>query len=132
MRTIEVKEINISTKQGRLDWLEYKAKEDWTYLAETGMMVLFERVVEMKHWIIKGKGFFNCGVTNPFNVNLEITDLQTKYGQIEFKGSEDDIEKFVSELIKDESSFKMIDYFEKDSEEHNHYMYGPNNVLKTI
>ena len=30
MRTIEVKEINISTKQGRLDWLEYKAKDDWT------------------------------------------------------------------------------------------------------
>ena len=31
---IEVKEINISTKQGRLDWLEYKAKDDWTYLEE--------------------------------------------------------------------------------------------------
>ena len=46
MRTIEIKEINISTKQGRLDWLEYKAKEDWTYLAETGMMVLFERITE--------------------------------------------------------------------------------------
>jgi len=46
MRTIEIKEINISTKQGRLDWLEYKAREDWKYLAETGMKVLFERIRE--------------------------------------------------------------------------------------
>jgi hypothetical protein len=46
MRTIEIKEINVSTKQGRLDWLEYKAKDDWTYLAETGMVVMFERITE--------------------------------------------------------------------------------------
>ena len=46
MRTIEIKEINVSTKQGRLDWLEYKAKDDWAYLAETGMTVMFERITE--------------------------------------------------------------------------------------
>jgi hypothetical protein len=44
MRTIEVKEINVSTKQGRLDWLEYKAKDDWKFLAETGMIVMFEKI----------------------------------------------------------------------------------------
>ena len=43
---------------------------------------------------------------------------------------EEDLEKFVSKLIKDESSFKFIDYFEKDSEEHQDYMYGSNRMFK--
>ena len=30
----------------------------------------------MKNWIITGKGFINCGVYNPYNLNLEITDLK--------------------------------------------------------
>ena len=85
----------------------------------------------MKNWIIKGKGYVNCGVDNPYNLNLEITDLKYKYNQIELYATENDLEKFVDELIKDESSFKMIDYFEKDSEEHQQYMYGFNNLLKT-
>ena len=84
----------------------------------------------MKNWIIKGKGYVNCGVDNPYNLNLEITDLKYKYNQIELYATENDLEKFVSELIKDESSFKMIDYFEKDSQEHQQYMYGFNNLLK--
>ena len=84
----------------------------------------------MKNWIITGKGYINCGVDNPYNLNLEITDLKYKYNQIELYATENDLEKFIDELIKDESSFKMIDYFEKDSEEHQHYMYGFNNLLK--
>ena len=83
----------------------------------------------MKNWIITGKGFVNCGVDNPYNLNLEITDLKYKYNQIELYATENDLEKFVSELIKDESSFKFIDYFEKDSEEHQDYMYGPNEMF---
>tara|TARA_R100000664_G_C2690958_1_gene95084 strand:- start:276 stop:548 length:273 start_codon:yes stop_codon:yes gene_type:complete len=83
----------------------------------------------MKNWIIAGKGYVNCGVDNPYNLNLEITDLKYKYNQIELYATENDLEKFVSELIKDESSFKMIDYFEKDSEEHEIFMYGPNKMF---
>ena len=130
MRTIEVKEINVSTKQGRLDWLEYKAKDDWKFLAETGMIVMFEKINDKKHWIITGKGFVNCGVDNPYKLGLEITDLKYKYNQIELYATENDLEKFVSELIKDEASFKMIDYFEKDSEEHQDYMYGSSRMFK--
>jgi hypothetical protein len=84
----------------------------------------------MKNWIITGKGFVNCGVDNPYNLNLEITDLKYKYNQIELFATEEDLEKFVSELIKDESSFKFIDYFEKDSEEHQDYMFGSNRMFK--
>ena len=62
----------------------------------------------MKNWIITGKGFVNCGVDNPYNLNLEITDLKYKYNQIELFATEEDLEKFVSKLIKDESSFKFI------------------------
>tara|TARA_R100001463_G_scaffold6275_4_gene20696 strand:- start:500 stop:760 length:261 start_codon:yes stop_codon:yes gene_type:complete len=84
----------------------------------------------MKNWIITGKGYVNCGVDNPYNLNLEITDLKYKYNQIELFATEEDLEKFVSKLIKDESSFKFIDYFEKDSEEHEIFMYGPNKMFK--
>jgi hypothetical protein len=84
----------------------------------------------MKNWIITGKGYVNCGVDNPYNLNLEITDLKYKYNQIELFATEEDLEKFVSELIKDESSFKFIDYFEKDSEEHQDYMFGSNRMFK--
>ena len=84
----------------------------------------------MKNWIITGKGFVNCGVDNPYKLNLEITDLKYKYNQIELYATENDLEKFVSELIKDEASFKMIDYFEKGSEEHQDYMYGSSRMFK--
>ena len=46
MRTIEIKEINVSTKQGRLDWLDYKNNPEWSFLAETGTIALFERITE--------------------------------------------------------------------------------------
>ena len=84
----------------------------------------------MKNWIITGKGYVNCGVDNPYNLNLEITDLKYKYNQIELFATEEDLEKFVSKLIKDESSFKFIDYFEKGSEEHQDYMFGSNRMFK--
>ena len=84
----------------------------------------------MKNWIITGKGYVNCGVDNPYNLNLEITDLKYKYNQIELFATEEDLEKFVSKLIKDESSFKFIDYFEKDPEEHQMFMYGSNRMFK--
>tara|TARA_R100000700_G_C3166125_1_gene141234 strand:+ start:318 stop:590 length:273 start_codon:yes stop_codon:yes gene_type:complete len=83
----------------------------------------------MKNWIITGKGYVNCGVDNPYNLNLEITDLKYKYNQIELYATEEDLENFVSELIKDESSFKMTGYFEKDSKEHRLFMYGPGEIF---
>ena len=46
MRTIEIKEINVSTKQGRLDWVDYKNNPEWSFLAETGTIALFERITE--------------------------------------------------------------------------------------
>ena len=130
MRTVELKEINVSTKQGRLEWLEYKAKDDWSFLGETGMTVLFEKIAVKKRYIITGKGYFNATVNDPFISKLEVSDLKVKYGNIEFTGTEDQLEEFISELIKDESTFKMIDYFEKDSKEHDYYMYGPDNIFK--
>jgi len=84
----------------------------------------------MKRYIITGKGYFNVTVNDPFIKGIEISDLQTKYGNIEFTGTEKQLEKFVSKLMENEESFKVIDYFEKDSKEHDHYMYGPDNILK--
>tara|TARA_R100000742_G_C4236818_1_gene57263 strand:+ start:143 stop:541 length:399 start_codon:yes stop_codon:yes gene_type:complete len=130
MRTIQIKEINTSTKEGRLQWLDYKNNPEWSFLSETGVTVLFEKITNIKNWIITGKGFINCGVENPYNLNLEITDLKYKYNQIELTATEDDVEKFVEKLMQDEASFKVTGYFEKDSKEHQYFMYGPDNIFK--
>ena len=130
MRTIQIKEINTSTKEGRLQWLDYKNNPEWSFLSETGVTVLFEKITNIKNWIITGKGFINCGVENPYNLNLEITDLKYKYNQIELTATKDDVEKFVEKLMQDEASFKVTGYFEKDSKEHQYFMYGPDNIFK--
>ena len=44
MRTIEIKEINVATKEGRLQWLYYKNNPDWMFLGETGTITLFEKI----------------------------------------------------------------------------------------
>ena len=85
-----------------------------------------------KEYIIKGKGFFNARVNDPILTGVEITDIVSGYGEIKFKGTEEQLESFVLKLYDNEVTFKVIDYFEKDSEEHNHYMYGPDNILKDL
>jgi|TARA_R110002012_G_scaffold3581_1_gene16864 hypothetical protein len=130
MRTIEVKEINVSTKQGRLDWLEYKNNPEWSFLAETGTIALFEKIEQKKRYIITGKGYFNATVNDPFISSVEIQDLQVSYGNIEFTGTEEQLEKFLDKLIEDEASFKVTGHFEKDSKEHQYFMYGPDNIFK--
>ena len=82
MRTIEIKEINVSTKQGRLDWLDYKNNPEWSFLAETGTIALFEREEQKKRYIITGKGYFNATVNDPFISIIQIQDLQVIYGNI--------------------------------------------------
>lgn len=44
MKTIEIKEINVSTKEGRLEWLEYKNNPNWSLLADVGTKSIFERI----------------------------------------------------------------------------------------
>ena len=86
----------------------------------------------MKRYVITGKGYFNVTANDPFIGGVEVSDIQTKYGNIEFTGTEKQLEKFVSKLMENEESFKVIDYFEKYSKEHDHYMYGPDNIFKPI
>lgn len=83
----------------------------------------------MKNWIIKGKGYFNTGVSHPYSINSEISDIKYTYGEITFKGTKKAFNKFVESVMEDESTFKVIDYFEKDSKEHRIYKYGINDMF---
>ena len=56
----------------------------------------------IKKWIIEGKGYFNGSVTNPFNLNLQISDINYSYGHIEFSGSKKSLEKFIDAFIENE------------------------------
>ena len=46
MKTIHLKEVNVSTKEGRLKWLEYKNSSEWTFLADTGTKSIFRKITE--------------------------------------------------------------------------------------
>jgi hypothetical protein len=75
MKTVEIKEINVSTKQGRLDWLEYKTKDDWKYLAEIGMKVLFERITEEVSNCCSAKVIEETDVCSKCNEHCQIINI---------------------------------------------------------
>ena len=78
----------------------------------------------IRNWVIHGKGNYNSVVVDS-NTGREFTDIEYGYGQINFKGSKDKLMDLLLELFRDERDFKVIDYFEKNSEEHKMFMYGP-------
>ena len=84
----------------------------------------------IKNYIIMGKGFVNKIVADPFLKGMEVADVEYSYGQIRLKTTEKKLEEFVEHLMDNEQDFKVIDYFEKDGEEHQQYMYGWDNILK--
>ena len=61
-----------------------------------------------KKYIIFGKGYANTTVSDPF------------------------IRNKVIKLMKNEAEFKVIDYFEEGSKEHDVFRYGPDNILKPV
>ena len=70
-----------------------------------------------KRWIIEGKGYFNGSVTNPFNINLKISDIKCGYGYIEFTGSKKELDKFIDKLLDNEETFKYINHHEEGEDE---------------
>jgi len=85
-----------------------------------------------KKYIIFGKGYANAIVSDPFISNKEIADIKFGYGKISLTTTEKELEKFVSKLIKNEADFKVIDYFEEGSKDHDVFLYGPDNILKPV
>ena len=69
-----------------------------------------------KQWIIKGKGYFNTTV-NDYATGLEFCDLKSSYGQIEFTGTEHQVDKFVESLLENEETFKYINHHLKGEEQ---------------
>ena len=77
----------------------------------------------IKEYIIKGKGYFNCNVENPFDLNLQISDLQLSYGQIK---TDDDWDEWLlnynngiidKEIVKEGDNIKEV--FKKYCDENN-------------
>jgi len=82
-----------------------------------------------KQWIITGKGYFQITVDDPFFKNIKISDLTYTYGEISLIATEEELDKFIYKLIEDESTFKYISHFEKDSKSHRLFMYGPDEMF---
>ena len=76
--------------------------------------------------------YANTTVSDPFIRNKEISDIQYGYGQIKLTTTEKELEKFVIKLMKNEAEFKVIDYFEEGSKEHDIFRYGIDNILKPV
>ena len=83
----------------------------------------------VKEYIITGRGYYKTMVSDPIIKGAEMCDIKSGYGYIEFKGTEEQLETFVDQLMENEATFKVIDYFEKDSKEHRLYMYGSNDMF---
>lgn len=62
----------------------------------------------MNEYLIEGKGFYNEMVRDPYFGDIEICDIKTGYGYIEFKGTEKQLDSFLDSLYQDESDFKVI------------------------
>ena len=68
----------------------------------------------IKEYIITGKGYYKTMVSDPFIKGMEMCDIKSGYGYIEFKGTEEQLDAFVMTLIKDETYFKYRDHFTKE------------------
>jgi hypothetical protein len=62
----------------------------------------------MKDYIIQGKGYWNVQTNDP-------TDIESSYNHIKFKGTEKQLDSFLSQLIEQgEAAFKVIGIHEID------------------
>ena len=71
----------------------------------------------IKKYIIKGKGYFNTTVNDPFIKGIEISDLSCSYGNIKFTGTEKQLDKFICRLIDNENTFKYITHHEEGKDQ---------------
>jgi len=75
MRTIHLKEINVSTKEGRLKWLEYKNNPEWTFLADTGTKSIFRKITEERSNCCSAKIIEETDVCSKCNEHCETIDV---------------------------------------------------------
>lgn len=68
---------------------------------------------EETRWCIACKGYF------------EQYYKEKGYRNMIFEGTKKEVEDFVEDLQKDERDFKVIGYFEYNSEEYYHFIHGP-------
>ena len=67
----------------------------------------------MKDYIIQGKGYWNVQLNDPFISGVQTTDIQSSYNHIKFKGTEKQLDSFLSQLIEQgEAAFKVIGIIE--------------------
>tara|TARA_R110000851_G_scaffold289600_1_gene443731 strand:+ start:166 stop:372 length:207 start_codon:yes stop_codon:yes gene_type:complete len=57
------------------------------------------------NWFIQGKGYFG---SESEILHLRFANATIKYGGIDFKGTEIELETYLKELYKTEDSFKVI------------------------
>ena len=67
----------------------------------------------IKEYIIQGKGYYNALVSDPYISGVEVSDIKTGYGYIEFKGTDKQLSSFLEHLYEDEASFKVIGILDK-------------------
>ena len=62
----------------------------------------------IKEFLIEGKGYYNTIDDDYFLSGVDVGDIKSGYGYIEFKGTEKQLDKFLKKMYKDESTFKVI------------------------
>jgi len=131
---LHFKEIDTSTPQGLRRAVQFeKENPEYKRITSTSdLKWIYEKEEKEKTYIIRGKGFINYTIEDMSNRDITYTDIKYKSCYIVFKGLESEKDKFIDELLKDESAFKYMTHYEKGSKDEQEYLYGPNNFLKKL
>lgn len=62
----------------------------------------------INEYLIQGKGYFNISREDTTFAGKDCSDIISRNGYIEFKGTEDQLDIFLTRLYEDESTFKVI------------------------
>ena len=76
----------------------------------------------MKNYLIQGKGYWNVQLNDPFISGVQTTDIDSSYNHIKFKGTEKQLDSFLSQLIEQgEAAFKVIGIIEDNPIEEEYF-----------
>tara|TARA_R100000808_G_C2133673_1_gene142356 strand:- start:470 stop:715 length:246 start_codon:yes stop_codon:yes gene_type:complete len=74
-----------------------------------------------KKYIISGKGYCHTMEQDQMLNGLEYSDVNFKYGSIEFTGTDEQLTLFLEPLYENDTNFKVIGVHEYNEEEEQYY-----------
>tara|TARA_R110002020_G_scaffold120575_2_gene274791 strand:- start:3762 stop:3980 length:219 start_codon:yes stop_codon:yes gene_type:complete len=69
---------------------------------------------KINEYLIQGKGYVNVTRDDATLTGKQFCDITSRNGCIEFKGTEDQLDIFLTHLYEDETTFKVIGVYKEN------------------